>query len=492
MTSTSPWSWPLWWRIVILLNVGFYNMLGNVFAAGVPPLFALIMQEFRISQDEASQLSTYALLTLGISNILALPAASLIGKRYTILVSLVFFLVTCIWSAEAPTFASLRTARILGGLAGGLIEALGPSIVFETFPEHQLARAMVVYVGLLAAGSSIGPIIAGALAEGLGDWRWFLRILAIFIALNLVTSLIMLPETTHEAPGPRIESIEASGDTSSAKPSVYDVEVARKTEGSPDITLTEQTTHRPSLKQQWLVRSFSARYVEMDWKLAARSFYEPYQLIILPQILVTTLVFGLTIGWTVLISIITPMQYSPPPLLWGALPVGLMSIGPLAGLLIGLPVGGALADYLFNHAARRSGGMQNPRTRLPATIVGAMISPAGCLVVGFGLRNPSNWPPVAIGWAMLALGLTSSANVLLTYSVDTIPTRASHIGTLVNLTKNCLAFGVSYTSVSWIQAMGPVGQFGTMAGLLWFAYLLVIPVWFYSDTLIRKSGQLFG
>jgi hypothetical protein len=42
-------------------------MLGNVYAAGVPPLFALIMQEFRINQDQASQLSTYVLLTLGVS-----------------------------------------------------------------------------------------------------------------------------------------------------------------------------------------------------------------------------------------------------------------------------------------------------------------------------------------------------------------------------------------------------------------------------------------
>jgi MFS family permease len=350
---------------------------------------------------------------------------------------------------------------------------------------------MVVYVGLLAAGSSIGPIVAGAVADGLGDWRWFLRILAIFIALNLATSIVMLPETTHDVLEPRPESSEAGG-TSSAKPSIYDVEDARKTETSPNVTLTDTALPGPSLKQQWFARSFTARYIEMNWKLVARSFYEPYQLIILPQILVTTLVFGLTIGWTVLISIITAMQYSPPPLLWGALPVGLLSVGPLAGLLIGLPVGGALADYLFNRAARSSGGEQNPRTRLPATIVGAIISPAGCLVLGFGLRNPSNWPPVAIGWAMLALGLTSSANVLLTYSVDTIPTRASHIGTLVNLTKNCLAFGVSYTSVTWIQAMGPVGQFGTMAGLLWFAYLLVIPVWIFSDTLIRKSGQIFG
>jgi hypothetical protein len=58
---------PMWWRVMILLNVSFYNLLGNAYAAGVPPLFMLIMQEFGVSQVQASELSTYVLLTLGIS-----------------------------------------------------------------------------------------------------------------------------------------------------------------------------------------------------------------------------------------------------------------------------------------------------------------------------------------------------------------------------------------------------------------------------------------
>lgn len=66
-TNVSMQSWPFWWRFLLLLNVGVYNMLGNVYAAGVPPLFSLLIQEFKITSEEASQLSTYTLLTLGIS-----------------------------------------------------------------------------------------------------------------------------------------------------------------------------------------------------------------------------------------------------------------------------------------------------------------------------------------------------------------------------------------------------------------------------------------
>ncbi|KAB5513069.1 major facilitator superfamily domain-containing protein [Coniochaeta sp. 2T2.1] len=93
-------------------------------------------------------------------------------------------------------------------MAGGLIEALAPTIVTETFPKRQLARAMVVYVGFLAIGAALGPIISGAIAQGLGEWRWFQRVMSIAVALNFVFSIIMLPETTHEGMEFRLEGSE--------------------------------------------------------------------------------------------------------------------------------------------------------------------------------------------------------------------------------------------------------------------------------------------
>jgi hypothetical protein len=55
------------WRIIILLNVSFYNMMGNVFAAGVPPLFSLLIEDLHCSTNQAAHLTTYALLMLGLA-----------------------------------------------------------------------------------------------------------------------------------------------------------------------------------------------------------------------------------------------------------------------------------------------------------------------------------------------------------------------------------------------------------------------------------------
>ncbi|RYC80728.1 hypothetical protein BFJ63_vAg16387 [Fusarium oxysporum f. sp. narcissi] len=459
-----------------------------MYASGVSPLFELIIKDLHCTQQQASELTTYVLLTLGLSNLFALPLASLISKRYTILLSLVLFLATNIWSGEAPSYTSLLVSRILGGLAGGLIEALGPTIVAETFPQHQWARAMVVYVGFLAAGSALGPIIAGAVAHGIGDWRWYQRILAIAVAINLLGSIFILPETTHDSIGMIGPAMVEDGDADSkAEATANEFASGSGQELSPpnDGSLSQH------LRDEWIKRSFSAYYVTMDWKTALLTFVKPLQLITLPQVLVTTLVFGLTIGWTVIIAVVVAVIYAPPPLLWSSLHVGLLSLAPLTGLLIGLPVGGALADMLFNREVKKFQEVHDPAVRLPAVIIGGLVSPAGCLVLGYGLQHPHTWIQVCVGWAMLAFGLTGSANVLLTYAVDSVPSRAGDIGTLLNVTKNSLGFGVSYASVSWMQKSGPVSQFATMAGLLWFCYMLVIPLWLWRAALVRLMARWF-
>lgn len=51
----------------MLLNVSVYTMLGNMFAAGITPLFALIMEDLKVNTVKVSTLSSYALLALGLS-----------------------------------------------------------------------------------------------------------------------------------------------------------------------------------------------------------------------------------------------------------------------------------------------------------------------------------------------------------------------------------------------------------------------------------------
>lgn len=72
----------------------------------------------------------------------------------------------------------------------------------------------------------------------------------------------------------------------------------------------------------------------------------PFSLILLPEVPVTTLIFGLTIGWTVLTPVLVSSLCAMPPKLWLPWQIGFLNFGALIGLLIGLPVGGVVAYLL--------------------------------------------------------------------------------------------------------------------------------------------------
>lgn len=408
------------------------------------------------------------------------------------------FLGCNVWAAKAQSYTSLVGSRFVGGFFGGVVEALGPSIVAECFPEQQLGRAMVVYVGFLAGGSALGPIAAGAIATHLDSWRWFFSISAIAIGLNLLSCLLMLPETTHAIPPPPPPQASCSDDDDDDDDDV-DVElraVGIKTPSPPSSPTPDGGPLRSpvSLARVWSTRSLflvvdNARPRHRTPRILREQLY----LLAAPPVLLTTLLFGLTIGWTVLCSVVLASVYSAPPHLFDAQAVGFFNWGPLVGLSVGIPVGGALADVLSARARakRGPGGAHDPRDRLPALLSGALVSPAGWLLMGFAMRDGMAWGVVATGWGMSAFGLTASANVLLTYCVDCFPERAGHVGVLVNVMKNVLAFGVSYGSLGWYTSAGPVGQFGAMAGIMWVVYLGVPVIYIWSDRLRGLSMKLY-
>lgn len=212
----------------------------------------------------------------------------------------------------------------------------------------------------------------------------------------------------------------------------------------------------------------------------------PLTMLFVPCVLIATIIFGLTVGWTVVTAVAVANVFEGPPMLWSARQVGLFNLAPLIGLLIGLPIGGTLADQLSICSRARNQGIHQGRSRLPAALLGGIISPAGALTIGLTLSHQTPWVGPAIGWGMLTFGLTASSNVLISYAADLYPTRSGDIGIVVNVIKNLLGFGISVRSMEGYASQGPEKQFGAMAGVLWAGYILIIPLYFYSDQLHRR------
>jgi MFS family permease len=334
------------------------------------------------------------------------------------------------------------------------------------FPHNQLGKGMAVYVLFMSMGSSLGPAISGIIADHLHDWRWLFKITSILLGANLLCCLALLPETHHGQHDPRQE--------------IQSPEQGKSDEESDPCEAVEhvdEVPRRQSLFRLWFERSFYFPRSVRGYKPYFQFLLDLLLLLIAPEIIVTILMWACTISWVLVASIMSSIFFSGPPFFWGSQEIGLLNLGPFVGLALGFPLGGPAADKIIHYFAKMKEDT-DPRGRLVLLLIGAIISPPGCLLMGLSLQNQWHWMGFAAGWGMLAFGITSSCSILLTYSVDRFKQKAGHVGLVVQMITYLLSFAMTYCTVGWYSAQGALKQFGTMAGILWVCYLLGFCLYF--------------
>lgn len=115
----------------------------------------------------------------------------ILGKRKVYLAGLLLFALGALGSSFAPDFSVLMAFRIVQGTGAAALLALGPALLRDAYPAHQLGRAMALNALVVAGGLAAGPTLGGIVLY-LADWRWI-------FALNLPLGLtaIWLTQTSE-------------------------------------------------------------------------------------------------------------------------------------------------------------------------------------------------------------------------------------------------------------------------------------------------------
>lgn len=135
--------------------------------------------------------ATGYLIALAIS----LPCAAWMSRRFgdgrTWAASMGVFIAASVACALAPSLAWLISARLVQGLAAGLMVPAGQAIVGRVAKPAQLGRLFGVVGLVIALGPALGPALAGPLIENF-SWRWIfwfnlpVGVLALVVARGLV------------------------------------------------------------------------------------------------------------------------------------------------------------------------------------------------------------------------------------------------------------------------------------------------------------------
>jgi EmrB/QacA subfamily drug resistance transporter len=117
-----------------------------------------------------------------------------IGRRKVFGIGLSLFTLASAACALAPDAADLIAARTVQGLGGAIVLPLSLTILTTAFPAARRGMIIGIYGGLAGLAVAMGPIIGGAVTQGI-SWHWIFWInVPIGVAAALLC-LRLLPET---------------------------------------------------------------------------------------------------------------------------------------------------------------------------------------------------------------------------------------------------------------------------------------------------------
>ena len=172
------------------------------------PILAAGFNEVAATYDTTTQKVAFTtglyMLGLGVGSVVMSPTAILYGKRPVYLLGAILFVVSAIWCAASPNYASLVVARVFQGFAVSPVECLPSATIAEIYFLHERAYRVGIYTLLLLGGKNLIPLVSAAIIEGL-SWRWVFWIVAMVAGMCLVLLFFFVPETFWDrTPRPRV------------------------------------------------------------------------------------------------------------------------------------------------------------------------------------------------------------------------------------------------------------------------------------------------
>jgi len=117
-----------------------------------------------------------------------------LGRRKVFSAGLALFTVASAACAVAPNASELIAARTVQGLGGAIVLPLSLTILTTAFPLERRGMIVGVYGGLAGLAVAMGPIVGGAVTEGI-DWHWIFWINVPIGAAAVLLGLRLLPES---------------------------------------------------------------------------------------------------------------------------------------------------------------------------------------------------------------------------------------------------------------------------------------------------------
>lgn len=171
------------WLIIISLSIPmFMASLDNLVVTNALPV---IRTNLGATLEELTWTVNAYTLTFASCILMSSALADRFGRRRVFLLGIFVFTASSAWCGISDNIGTLITARTLQGIGGSAVMPLSLALLSTSVPERMRATAIGIWGGVAGLGVALGPLIGGAVVEGM-TWH------AIFW-INVPFGLLCIP-----------------------------------------------------------------------------------------------------------------------------------------------------------------------------------------------------------------------------------------------------------------------------------------------------------
>ncbi|MGI4896477.1 MAG: DHA2 family efflux MFS transporter permease subunit [Janthinobacterium lividum] len=250
------------------------------------------------------------------------------GRRRVFLLGMAVFTLASIAAALSNSPETLIAARAVQGVGAAAITPLSLALVASSVPPERRAAAIGIWGGVTGLGVALGPVIGGAVIDGL-NWQWIFWVNVPVAVLALPLILWALPESYGRRVPLDLAGIAlGAGAVFTTVWAVVHVDA----EGWGSTGVLVPLVLGIVALTGFLLRQATARFPLLPLRLfRSRSFSAANALMFLFQLGAMGSVFLLTQDLQIALGY-TPLQAGIRTLPWTAVP---MLVAPIAGIVAG-------------------------------------------------------------------------------------------------------------------------------------------------------------
>ena len=190
-----------WWTLLVVCLSIFMLLLDiTVVNVALPDIQRDLGSDF---EDLQWVVDAYA-LALAALLLASGSLADLLGRRRVFVAGMLLFVAASLLCGLAGSPAFLNAARGLQGVGGAMMFATSLALIAQEFEPHERGTAFGIWGATTGFAVAVGPLVGGALTEGLG-WEW---IFLVNVPIGLITAGITLarvPGSAERHPESRID-----------------------------------------------------------------------------------------------------------------------------------------------------------------------------------------------------------------------------------------------------------------------------------------------